>query len=123
MAKKILIIDDEPDFIKVAVARLEMEGYSVVQAADGLSGLDMMQTEKPDMVILDVMLPGINGYEVCHRAKLSEAIRDIPIVIFTASVEALPASKTAQEIGVSGFILKPYKVKELLQEVKRILNE
>ncbi|MEI8345244.1 MAG: response regulator, partial [Candidatus Omnitrophota bacterium] len=83
MPKKILIIDDEPDLMKIAVTRISKAGYTVLQAGDGKAGLAMVESEKPDLVLLDLAMPVMDGYEVCLRIKGSEASQHIPVVLFT----------------------------------------
>jgi len=121
MAKKILIIDDEMDMRKMATARLVKAGYVVIQAGNGNTGLEMVRSEKPDMVLLDLAMPGIDGEEVCRRIKADETIKHIPVMLFTASI-LKPISERAKEMGADDFIAKPFDSKELLEKIKRIVK-
>jgi len=121
MAKKILIIDDEMDMRKMATARLVKAGYVVIQAGNGNTGLEMVRSEKPDMVLLDLAMPGIDGEEVCRRIKADETIKHIPVMLFTVSI-LKPISERAKEMGADDFIAKPFDSKELLEKIKRIVK-
>ena len=124
MSKKILVVDDEPDLLKMTVARLKKAGYVVVQAVDGENGLSMMVSEKPDAVLLDLRMPGIDGYEVCRRKKEDDAIKDIPILLFTASLSnELLDERKVRDMGISDYVIKPFDVRELLEKIKKALGE
>src|SRR3989339_345444 len=81
--KKILVVDDEPDVVKLLKVRLEASGYAVIEAYDGQEGLDKAHNEMPDLIILDLMLPKLNGYQVCRMLKFDEDYKNIPIIILT----------------------------------------
>ena len=81
-AKKILVVDDEPDILSVIAFRLKKSGYEIVTAGDGKETLDLMQNWKPDLILLDIQLPVMDGYEVCRRIKADEELKHIPIVFF-----------------------------------------
>ena len=122
MAKKILIVDDEPDVLKVAVGRLKKAGYDTIQAVNGQEGLDAIRGKKPDLVLLDLAMPGINGYEVCRQAKGDEATKDIPIILFTASIATKTIDEKVKELGADDFIIKPFNHEELLEKIGRVLT-
>jgi len=85
--KKILVVDDEPNITMVMQEQLELQGYSVIVASDGTEGLEKAKKEKPDLIILDVMLPKMNGYEVCGLLKQDEKYASIPIILFTGRTQ------------------------------------
>ncbi len=118
MSKKILIIDDEPDLIAVAVARLMKAGYDVIESCDGESGLEKMRQEKPDLVVLDLMMPGVDGREVCRRKLEDPLIKDIPVIIFTASVHGI--EDKVQELGAADYELKPFDSRSLVEKIKKL---
>lgn len=117
---RILLVDDEPSIVKMVGKRLEVEGFEVLLAMDGQMGLTMAQTEKPDLIILDLMLPTLNGYEVCTMLKQDTRHQQIPIVIFTAKTQEKD-EKMALECGANGFVRKPFRAQELIEKVQTLL--
>ena len=120
--KKILLADDEEDIKAVVQLFLESKGYEVITAFDGLSAIDMAQAEKPDLILLDVMMPVVNGYEVCTRLKADEATRDIPIVMLSAMAQSESVDK-GLSAGAVDYIVKPFDPARLEEVVRRILSE
>lgn len=116
----ILIIDDDEGIQAIVRARLESNGYSVISALDGHQGLKIVREKKPDLILLDVLLPTINGFQVCWYIKSVEKI-DIPIIMLTALNEPRDV-KQAKELGADDYIKKPYHSSELLEKVKRFLK-
>ncbi len=120
--KRILIIDDEPDFVKILKARLQVEGYEVLTAGDGVRGIQVARRERPDLVILDIMMPGMDGHSVCETLKKSSLTEDIPVIYLTARTG--PKDETvALEKGAKFYLTKPYNPNVLLEMVKSILTE
>jgi two-component system phosphate regulon response regulator PhoB len=120
MAKqRILIIEDERALTKVLAYNLQREGYEVTVAHDGVEGLRRAQANPPDLVILDLMLPGMDGLDVCRELRAGEATRTIPILMLTAKAE-----ETDQVVGFSlgadDYVTKPFSVKVLLQRIKAL---
>ena len=113
MAKKILIVDDEPNLVKLLESRLKANGYDVICAYDGQQGLDKVRKEKPDLVILDLMLPQLHGYEVCRILRSDPEHKDIPIVMLTASGKAQDIQE-GLEVGANAYIAKPFQPNVLL---------
>ncbi len=122
MAKKILVVDDEIDIVKVVEARLKHAGYEVLVVHDGQEALDRARKEKPDLILLDVMLPKIDGYKVCRMLKFDEKYKNIPIIMFTARAEA-PDAKLGLETGADAFITKPFQHEVVLAKIKELLKE
>ena len=120
MAKKILIIDDEPDILTVTTFRLEKNGYKVFSALNGKEALDLLKKETPDLILLDLVLPRISGHELCKRIKMQEKLKDIPIILFTASSSRV--REKVRSLGASGFLLKPFSPEELLNKIKEFLG-
>lgn len=108
--KKILIIDDEEDLCVLARHALTMErsDLEVISAADGVSGIQRAKAEHPAVIILDIMMPKMDGYEVCHRLKADPATRDIPVVMLTASMDP-HLNQKAFEAGAVACLTKPYR--------------
>jgi two-component system, OmpR family, phosphate regulon response regulator PhoB len=119
--KKILIVDDNEDIITTYRVVLERMGYGVETVHDGRRCLEGIERIKPDMVLLDVLLPGLSGSEVCRSIKESAETRDIPVVAITASMSGATRKRMA-EVGADEFLLKPVDVSDLNRVVKRFLG-
>jgi DNA-binding response OmpR family regulator len=115
----ILIVDDEPGIRFLTKAMLEKEGHSVMEAEDGEDGLAKIKEKKPDLVLLDVMMPGKFGWEVCREIKRNEATKDILVAIFTVrgSNEDM---KKSYEVGADAHISKPFTKAELIRTIYKI---
>jgi DNA-binding response OmpR family regulator len=122
MAKRILIVDDEKDLVDILKARLEIEGYEVLTAYDGQEGLEKAQEEKPDLILLDIMMPKMNGYQVCRLLKFDDEYKRIPIVIITARGQEQDKS-TGEEVGANEYITKPFENGVLLAKIKELIGE
>ena len=121
MAKKILIVDDEPDILRAAKVRLISFGYEAMTAGDGKEAIDLIIKDMPDLILLDLRLPRMNGDEICAKLKSDERFRHIPIIIFTASSDA-NTSKKVKESGADGYLIKPFAPEELLQTIKKFIG-
>lgn len=119
--KKILIVDDEVDVVEVVEMLLETEGYNVLKAYNGKEALDMLETEIPDLVILDIMMPEIDGVEVCRRMRGMDEMSDIPIVMFSAKLSAID-KKDSFDAGADGFITKPFNARGFIAGIKTYLE-
>ena len=113
----ILLIDDEADFVKVATRRLEQQGYEVLTASNGMTGLTVARSEHPSVILLDVMMPVMDGYEVLHRLKDDPATQDIPVIMLTAKGTEKEMVGSI-EMGAVYHMVKPYHPDELLQEIR-----
>ncbi len=122
MPKKILAVDDEPDILKVIFFRLKGAGYDVKTAIDGDQALEMLAQEKPDLILLDITLPTLSGYEVCKRVKSDEKLKDIPVIFLTASTASEGFKERAEEAGAQGYMFKPFEFDVLLAEINRVIN-
>lgn len=121
MAKKrILVIDDEPDFVRMLRARLTIEGYDVITAEDGIKGIQIARKEKPDLIILDIMMPGLDGHAVCDMLKKSTLTWSIPVIYLTARTSQADEMQ-ALERGAKLYLTKPYDPATLLEMVKSVL--
>jgi CheY-like chemotaxis protein len=127
MAKKILIVDDDADVAGAARTVLEDAGYEVIRAEDGAEGLETAQREKPDLILLDVMMPVVDGFEFNARRNGSTGLADIPVVVFTAFgqdiTELAPGGKEAVDCGFADHIEKPFEPNALLTRIERILGQ
>jgi DNA-binding response OmpR family regulator len=120
-AKKILIVDDEPDVLLVLGKRLTNAGYNVVKAASGKEGLIKAKAERPDLIILDMMMPGMSGEETAQELNISCETQSIPILFLTALYTKRDESTKGHGVGGQTLFAKPYDPEELLAEVKRRL--
>lgn len=119
MGKKILIVDDEPDLLRVTCFRLEKSGYQVISAVNGQQALELVEKESPDLVLLDVKLPFMEGPDVCLRIKKNEKIKHIPVILFTASTQGI--DERVKTCGAQGYIFKPFSAEELLKKIKEFI--
>ena len=118
MTNRILIVDDEPDVRKALEMRLQAEGYQVLQAENGMSGLRAALKSKPDLIILDVDMPDIDGGEVAARLKEDEETRHIPIIFLTCLYTRKDGVVAGSPMGDRVFMGKPYKPEELLEQIQ-----
>ena len=122
MAKKILIIDDEPDVAALLGMRLKANGYDVATAFDGIQGIKQAHLLKPDLIILDIKMPGGDGYTVFENLKMSTNTNLTPIM-FISALPPEEVKKKVAEIGAAGFIPKPYDPEEVVSKVKNLIGE
>ncbi len=120
-AARILLVDDEPDVIDLVRYRLQGAGHSVLVAADGLSGLRLARENRPDLIVLDLMLPQMTGQEVCRRLKTDPETAAIPVVMLTARGEP-PERVAGLEIGADDYVTKPFSPRELILRIEAILR-
>ncbi len=121
MAKKILIVDDEDFFIQPIKMLLERAGYEIHVANDGMSGLTKARLVKPDLIMLDLMLPGMDGYQICRLLKFDEQFRNIPIVIVSAK-DTDRDRELGKTSGADQYLTKPINPQELIMLFKRLLG-
>lgn len=121
MAKKILIVDDEPDILRAAKVRLMSFGYEVITAGDGNNIADLIKKDSPDLILLDLRLPRMDGDEICLMLKSDDKFKHIPVIIFTASSD-FNTGKKVKESGANGYLIKPFDTEELLRTIKNFLG-
>jgi len=121
MAKKILVVDDDPHVIKLLTFVLKNEGYDVFSATNGEEAIAMIRESKPALMLLDVMMPKKNGYEVCHEVKSDPGLSDICIVMLTAKGQEADKDK-GLSLGADEFITKPFSPISIVERVKEILG-
>lgn len=121
MADKVLIIDDEEHIIELIRYNLTAAGYKTLEAVNGIEGLRLAREEDPDLVILDLMLPGMDGLEVCKRLRAEDRTRHLPIIMLTAKSEEIDKI-LGLELGADDYITKPFSVRELSARVKALLR-
>ena len=121
MNKKVLVTEDDPASLRLLVYTLQHEGYQVFTTANGLEGLRKAVKEEPDLVILDVMLSGIDGFEVCHRLRTEPQTGHLPILMLSANGEEIDKS-TWLNAGVDDYISMPWNPRELVTKVATLLE-
>lgn len=121
MQEKILIVEDEPDIVKMLEYNLKKEGFRITSAPDGSEALRRTERERPDIIILDLMLPEIDGLEVCRALKKNQDSAHIPVIMLTAKSQE--ADKiVGLELGADDYITKPFSVRELIARIKAVLR-
>ena len=121
MPKEILIVDDEPSIVVPIQFLMEQQGYSVIIAGNGHDALDMIYKYIPDLVLLDIMLPGIDGYEVCEIVRLNPKLRSVKVIFLTAKGREVEIAK-GLALGADAYITKPFSNAELVAKVKTVLD-
>jgi DNA-binding response OmpR family regulator len=124
-AKYVLIVDDDPDLVETVSMILESKGYEVGKAYDGIEGEEAIKKRQPDVLVLDVMMPRKNGYQLCKELKANQATRSIPVVLLTAVGDAVPTTTYSHAEGMAveaeDFIPKPVDAATLVEAVERLL--
>jgi len=121
MAKKILVVDDERHIVRLVEVNLSRAGYDVATAYDGVEALEKVEAEEPDMIVLDVMMPRMDGFEVLKRLQADPNTQDIPVIMLTAKAQDADIFR-GWSSGVSSYLTKPFNPRELLTFVERIFQ-
>ncbi len=125
-SKRILVVDDEPDFASLVQGNLEKEGFQVEVAYNGVEGLEKVQANPPDAIVLDVMMPEKDGYKLCAELKEDDKYCEIPIVLLTAVASHVTSTRYSHADGMSteadDYIAKPASAEDITQSIKRLLN-
>ena len=124
MAKKILLVDDDPDFLEAVSLILKPKKFDVVTAYDGMEGLKKAKSEKPDLIVLDVMMPEKDGYAVCKELKSSPQMSHIPVLLLTAVASHVPTTRYTQEMGLEteadDYLDKPVEPEVLVKRIEAL---
>lgn len=120
-AKKILVVDDEKDIVDLIAYNLDREGFAVVRAFNGQAAWDKVRAEKPDLVVLDLMLPGMSGLEICKRIRGDAMTRNLPVIMLTARTDPVDIV-LGLELGADDYVTKPFGVRELVARVRAVLR-
>ena len=118
---RVLIVDDEPDLLSVLHFGLEVEGFDVLEASDGEQGLNMAREHTPDLIVLDLMLPRMDGYKVCRALKFDDRYRQIPVFILSARTGETDR-RLALDLGADAYVTKPYDMKDLIERIRERLK-
>jgi DNA-binding response OmpR family regulator len=122
MSKKILIIDDEEDFVDIVSVYFEREGYKTTCAYDGLEALEKIDTDKPDLIILDIMMPKLNGYLVNLKLKEKQETKNIPVIVVTGKGDLSEIIDAKKKNIIVDYFKKPFKIKDLLMKTQNTLS-
>ena len=124
--KKILVVDDEPDFAALVQGNLEKEGFEVVVAYDGVEGLAKVEEDRPDAIVLDVMMPEKDGYKMCAELKADSRYCDIPVILLTAVASHVTSTRYTHRDGMAteadDYIAKPASAEDITKSIKNLLN-
>lgn len=120
--KIVLLVDDEADFVEVLSTRLEANNFKVATAYDGEEALEKVGETRPDIIILDVMMPKINGFDVCRKLKADDAYKDIPVILLTAKFQPSDM-KFGTAVGADAYLTKPFDPKVLIDTMQGLLRK
>ena len=119
--KRILVVDDEIYIVHILEFTLTMEGYEVLTAADGEEALRKIEQERPDLVVVDIMMPKLDGYEVCRRVRQDEEFQHLPVILLSAKGRPIDR-ETGLEVGADDYIVKPFSPRRLLEKIRDLLQ-
>lgn len=120
--KKILLVDDEKDVLATLQSLLLTEGFNVVTATDGMEALNKVKAESPDLILLDIMLPKLDGFKVCHLLKFNDEFKKIPIIMITARAQDEDMEK-GKAVGADFYLIKPFDFKILVAKMEELLKK
>jgi DNA-binding response OmpR family regulator len=120
--KRVVCIEDEPEMIDLVRLILDRKGFQVIGANGGIEGLEVVREEKPDLILLDLMMPDMDGWEVYQQIKADEQLRQIPVVVVTAKAQSIDKVLGLHIAKVDDYITKPFGPQELLESVEKILG-
>jgi len=119
---RVLVVDDEIYIVHILDFSLGMEGYEVVTALDGEAALEKIRTEKPDLIVLDIMMPKLDGYEVCKSIKSNAATQHIPVILLSAKGRNVD-QKMGFDVGADDYITKPFSPRKLVERINQLLGQ
>jgi len=119
--KRILVVDDEIYIVHILEFTLTMEGYEVITAADGEEALRKIEATRPDLVVVDIMMPKMDGYEVCRRIRQDEETKKLPVILLSAKGRPIDR-ETGLEVGADDYMVKPFSPRRLLEKIKDLLQ-
>ena len=122
MAKTVLLVDDEIDMAKLTALRLQHAGYDVLTAPGCQVAFETLRNQKVDLILLDIHLTGLNGYEICKAIRENELTENLPVIFFSASSVTEVIRQKIKELNAQGFVQKPFDTRELLAKIREILT-
>jgi two-component system response regulator VicR len=122
-SKRVVCIEDEPEMIELVQLILGKKGFNVIGANGGIEGLEIVRREKPDLILLDLMMPDMDGWEVYQQIKASSELRQIPVIVVTAKAQSIDKVLGLHIAKVDDYITKPFGPQELMESVEKILGQ
>ena len=122
MSKRIVVADDDPDMVSFMTLPLSKRGYDVAAGGNGEEAIDLVRSHRPDLVILDICMPLVDGLEACQRLKNDARLKDIPIMLITATVSLLPAPDILYALQVEDYLIKPFPVRVLVEKIEQLIG-
>jgi CheY-like chemotaxis protein len=119
---RVLVVDDDPVILRLLQLNLELEGHEVLTAVDGHDALDQVAKLDPDLVLLDVMMPHLDGFEVCEQLRADPATADVPVVFLSAKAQSADVTR-GTEVGGTAYVTKPFDPVALIQLIEQIMND
>ena len=120
MSPKVLVVDDDPVIVRLLEVNFEMEGFDVVSAVDGMDGIEKARSEHPDIIVSDVMMPKLNGLELCVALKTDDATSAIPVVLLSAKAQVADI-RAGLDAGANDYVTKPFEPLDLIDRVNKLL--
>jgi len=120
MAKVILVVEDDPKSLKLTRDLLQASGFTTIEATDGEQGVELAKAKKPDLILMDIMMPKMDGYTACREIKMDKATKAIPVVMLT-SLDYKLNKELSRDMGANGYMTKPFSRQELLNVINRFL--
>jgi len=122
MSKRIVVADDDPDLVALMTVPLTKRGYEIATGGNGEEAIDLVRRYRPDLVILDVCMPLLDGLEACRRLKDDEQLKHIPVMLITATASLLPAPDVLYALQVEGYLIKPFTVRVLIEKIEQLIG-
>jgi two-component system, OmpR family, alkaline phosphatase synthesis response regulator PhoP len=122
MSKRIVVADDDPDLVALMTVPLTKRGYEIETGGNGEEAIDLVRRYRPDLVILDVCMPLLDGLEACRRLKDDEQLKHIPVMLITATASLLPAPDVLYALQVEGYLIKPFTVRVLVEKIEQLIG-
>ena len=123
ISKRILVADDDPDMVAFMTLPLRKRGYTITAGGNGEEALALARQDRPDLMILDVSMPRLNGLEACERLKRDDQLKGIPVMLITATASLLPPPEILYELQVEGYLIKPFSVRVLVEKIEHLLGQ
>jgi CheY-like chemotaxis protein len=126
MSKKILVVDDEPDFVRIILAKLKSNGYEAISAINGKEAIKEAQLQKPDLIVMDIMMPDMEGTDAVRLLQADARTENIPIIFISGAIVNLPENQEMRQATINGklftAIAKPFKAEKLISEINKIMK-
>jgi len=123
ISKRILVVDDDPDMVAFMTLPLRKRGYTITAGGNGEEALALARQDRPDLMILDVSMPRLNGLEACERLKRDDQLKSIPVMLITATASLLPPPEILYKLQVEGYLIKPFSVRVLVEKIEHLLGQ